>query len=53
MLYYGLEWRFEYNSFSAKRTVSANGFVLDIPVKATTKFASPRVGLDDCAKKNH
>jgi hypothetical protein len=50
---YGLEWRFEYNSFSAKRTVSANGFVLDIPVKATTKFASPRVWLDDWAKKNH
>lgn len=49
---YGLEWRFEYNSFSAKRTVSANGFVLDIPVKATTKFASPRVWLDDWAKKN-
>ncbi|MCA2691482.1 MULTISPECIES: hypothetical protein [unclassified Microcystis] len=40
------------NSFSAKRTVSANGFVLDIPVKATTKFASPRVWLDDWAKKN-
>jgi hypothetical protein len=53
MLYYGLEWRFEYNSFSAKRTVSAAGFVLDIPVKATTKFASPRVWLDDWAKKNH
>ncbi|NCS41271.1 MAG: hypothetical protein GPJ20_21095 [Microcystis aeruginosa BS13-10] len=50
---YGLEWRFEYNSFSAKRTVSAAGFVLDIPVKATTKFASPRVWLDDWAKKNH
>jgi hypothetical protein len=49
---YGLEWRFEYNSFSAKRTVSANGFVLDIPVKATTKFASPRAWLDDWAKKN-
>jgi hypothetical protein len=49
---YGLEWRFEYNSFSAKRTVSANGFVLDIPVKATTKFASPRLWLDDWAKKN-
>ncbi|MFN6234419.1 hypothetical protein [Microcystis sp.] len=49
---YGLEWRFEYNSFSAKRTVSANGFVLDIPVKSTTKFASPRVWLDDWAKKN-
>jgi hypothetical protein len=49
---YGLEWRFEYNSFSAKRTVSAAGFVLDIPVKATTKFASPRVWLDDWAKKN-
>jgi hypothetical protein len=50
---YGLEWRFDYNSFSAKRTVSAAGFVLDIPVKATTKFASPRVWLDDWAKKNH
>ena len=50
---YGLEWRFEYNSFSAKRTVSANGFVLDIPVKATTKFASPQAWLDDWAKKNH
>lgn len=49
---YGLEWRFEYNSFSAKRTVSANGFVLDIPVKATTKFASPQAWLDDWAKKN-
>ncbi len=49
---YGLEWRFEYNSFSAKRTVSAAGFVLDIPVKATTKFASPRLWLDDWAKKN-
>ncbi|WP_206669337.1 hypothetical protein [Microcystis aeruginosa] len=49
---YGLEWRFEYNSFSAKRTVRANGFVLNIPVKATTKFASPRVWLDDWAKKN-
>ena len=49
---YGLEWRFEYNSFSAKRTVSANGFVLNIPVKATTKFASPQAWLDDWAKKN-
>ncbi|MFM7438843.1 MAG: hypothetical protein ACKO2V_09600, partial [Snowella sp.] len=49
---YGLEWRFEYNSLSANRTIIASGFTLDVPVKAITNFPSPQAWLDAWANKN-
>ena len=47
-----LEWRFEYNSLSAKRTITAPGLTLDVPIADTCKFPSPQAWLEAWAKKN-
>jgi hypothetical protein len=47
-----LEWRFEYNSLSAKRTITAPGLTLDVPIADTGKFPSPQAWLEAWAKKN-
>ena len=49
---YGLEWRFEYSCVSAKRTVTAPGFTLDVKIADTSRFSSPQLWLSAWAKKN-
>ena len=49
---YGLEWHFKYIAVTAKRTITASGFNLDVPILAVTKFPSPQAWLDAWAKKN-
>ena len=49
---YGLNWEFTYDELSAKRTITASGFNLDIKVSDTTKFPSPHLWLEAWAKKN-
>ena len=49
---YGLSWEFTYDELSAKRTITASGFNLDIKISDTTKFPSPHLSLEAWAKKN-
>ena len=49
---YGLSWKFTYDQLTAKRTITAPGFKLDIKVSDTTKFPSPHLWLEAWAKKN-
>lgn len=49
---YGLNWEFTYDELTAKRTITATGFKLDIKVSDTTKFPSPHLWLEAWAKKN-
>ena len=49
---YGLTWEFTYSDLTAKRTITAPGFTLDIKVTDTTKFPSPHLWLEAWAKKN-
>ena len=49
---YGLTWEFTYDELSAKRTITASGFNLDIKISDTTKFPSPHLWLEAWAKKN-
>ena len=49
---YGLSWEFTYDELTAKRTITAPGFKLDIKVSDTTKFPSPHLWLEAWAKKN-
>lgn len=49
---YGLEWHFKYIAITAKRTITASGFNLNVPIMAVTKFPSPQAWLDAWAKKN-
>jgi hypothetical protein len=49
---HGLEWRFEYNAYTAKRTITATGFTLEVPLTAPGKFPSPQAWLEAWAKKN-
>ena len=49
---YGLAWEFTYDELTAKRTITAPGFNLDIKVSDTTKFPSPHLWLGAWAKKN-
>jgi hypothetical protein len=47
-----LTWEFTYSDLTAKRTITAPGFKLDIKVTDTTKFPSPHLWLEAWAKKN-
>jgi hypothetical protein len=47
-----LTWEFTYSDLTAKRTITAPGFTLDIKVTDTTKFPSPHLWLEAWAKKN-
>ncbi len=49
---YGLEWEFTYSELTAKRTITAEGLTLDVPIVDTTKFPSPQAWLGARAKKN-
>ncbi len=49
---HGLTWEFTYSDLTAKRTITAPGFTLDIKVTDTTKFPSPHLWLEAWAKKN-
>jgi hypothetical protein len=49
---YGLEWRFESSSITAKRTLTAPGFNLEVKIADTCKFPSPQAWLEAWAKKN-
>ena len=49
---HGLTWEFTYSDLTAKRTITAPGFKLDIKVTDTTKFPSPHLWLEAWAKKN-
>ncbi len=49
---YGLTWEFTYSELTAKRTITAPGFTLDIKITDTTKFPSPHLWLEAWAKKN-
>ncbi len=49
---HGLTWQFTYSELTAKRTITAPGFKLDIKVSDTVKFPSPHLWLEAWAKKN-
>ncbi len=49
---HGLSWEFTYSDLTAKRTITAPGFKLDIKITDTTKFTSPHLWLEAWAKKN-
>ncbi len=49
---YGLTWEFTYSDLTAKRTITAPGFKLDVKVSDTVKFPSPHLWLEAWAKKN-
>jgi hypothetical protein len=49
---HGLEWRFDYNPIAVKRTITATGFTLEVPLAAPGKFPSPQAWLEAWAKKN-
>ncbi len=49
---YGLTWEFTYSELTAKRTITAPGFKLDVKVSDTVKFPSPHLWLEAWAKKN-
>ena len=49
---HGLTWEFTYSDLTAKRTITAPGFTLDIKITDTTKFPSPHLWLEAWAKKN-
>ena len=49
---HGLTWEFTYSDLTAKRTITAPGFTLDIKVTDITKFPSPHLWLEAWAKKN-
>ena len=49
---YGLTWHFTYSDLTAKRTITAPGFKLDIKVTDITKFPSPHLWWSAWAKKN-
>ncbi len=49
---YGLTWEFTYSELNAKRTITATGFTLDVPIVDTSKFPSPQAWLGAWAKRN-
>ena len=49
---YGLEWEFTYSELNAKRTITAEGFTLDVPIVDTSKFPSPQAWHSAWAKQN-
>ncbi len=49
---HGLTWEFTYSDLTAKRTITAPGFKLDVKVSDTVKFPSPHLWLEAWAKKN-
>ncbi len=49
---HGLIWEFTYSELTAKRTITAEGLTLDVPIVDTTKFPSPQAWLGAWAKKN-
>ncbi len=49
---HGLTWEFTYSDLTAKRTITAPGFKLDVKVTDTVKFPSPHLWLEAWAKKN-
>ena len=49
---YGLTWEFTYSELNAKRTITATGFSLDVPIFDTSKFPSPQAWHSAWARKN-
>ncbi len=49
---YGLEWEFTYSKLNRKRTITAEGFTLNVPIVDTSKFPSPQAWHSAWAKRN-